>query len=131
MAKKAKRITANDLPGIHFATDIPTNFPIPSYSSNVVRKIFSTSTTGVASASATIFTKDQPDRVYSWYKDSCKSAGWAILSPNPQGGTKISKSGPLYLIEAKKDRQRATILCRPDKKTGGTTVGIAWSKARK
>jgi hypothetical protein len=119
-----------NIPGLHYADDIPTNFPIPTYPSNVTSKHFLNTTTGSPSASANITTKDQVAVVYDWYKDACKREGWTYKTPSPNASTKLSKTGPLYMIDAKKERNQVYISCHPNKKAGGTTVTISWCKEK-
>jgi hypothetical protein len=118
----------NSIPNVHFSKDIPVNFPIPTYPANVTRKTFSNSTKGIASAAATIFTKDSPDRVYQWYQDACRRGSWNIATPTAQLASTIGKVGRLYFMNAKKDTQLVSIVCILDKKTSGTIISISWSK---
>jgi len=116
---------------MHYSEQIPVNFPIPTYTSNVTRKRFLNSVKGTPSASAMIDTKDRIEMVYDWYKDVCKRDNWIFRTPTPQAATKLSKSGqPVYMIDAKKDKQHVLIFCNPDKKTGGTSVHMSWTRER-
>jgi len=128
--KAAKQFSLADIPGMRFTPDIPINFPLPSYNSNVVHKSFINSTKGPPSASLTLITRDQPEVVYEWYKATCRNGGWTFSTPKPQATSKLSKIGTLYMIDAKKDRNQVRIFCFPDKKTQGTSVGIAWCKTK-
>jgi hypothetical protein len=129
--KNVKAFTVNDIPGMHVADDIPRNFPMPNYTSNVVRKTFVTKTKAPISATAQIVTKDQPDVAYEWYKSVCQSGGWTFKSPNPKSTAKFNKGTPFYMLEAKKDRDQVYILCLPDTKSKGTAVSINWSRIKK
>jgi len=130
-AKEKKPFVFN-IPSMHYAEQIPANFPIPAYTSNVTRKRFLNTIKGPPSASAMIDTKDRVEMVYDWYKDACKRDNWIYRTPTPQAATKMSKSGkPIYMIEATKDKQHVLIFCNPDPKTGGTSVHMNWTKERK
>jgi hypothetical protein len=120
-----------NVPGILYSEQFPNNFAVPPYTSNVVKKHFMASTKGQPSATASLVTKDQINVVFDWYKNACKDGGWTFKTPNSEGAAKLSKSGQLYMIDGKKEKQQIYIFCNPDKKSGGTAVTISWMKLKK
>ncbi|MBS1998143.1 MAG: hypothetical protein JSS86_17590 [Cyanobacteria bacterium SZAS LIN-2] len=129
---KVKQPFVFSIPTLKYAEEIPVNFPIPAYTSNVTKKRFISSVKGTPSASAMIQTRDQIDMVFNWYKDICKRDNWDFRTPTAEGSTKLSSThSRIYMIEGKKEKQMIMIFCNPDKKTGGTTVNISWSKTKK
>ncbi len=128
---RPKQPYAFNVPGMIYAEQIPTNFAIPAYTSNVVRKRFIATSKGPPSATVLIITKDPIAQVFDWYKNTCKQANWAFKTPNTEGAAKLSKSGTLYMIDGNKERDHVYVFCNPDKKTAGTAVTINWSRDKK
>jgi hypothetical protein len=119
------------IPNVHLATQIPVNFPIPMYSSNVMTTNFSNSTKGRPTAAAMIITRDQPKDVFQWYVDNCTKSYWSVKIPTPQAMSAITQKQPqFYMFNAKKDNQQIALFCSANKKTTGTLVSISWAKIR-
>lgn len=127
--QKAEAILAS-IPGIHFSKGIPTNFPIATYNSNVVRTNFSNSTKGPPTAAAVIITRDKPDRVFQWYQDTCKRGNWALKIPTPKAMSVIGKQGKIYMLDADKQDQHLSVFCIVQQKTNNTLISISWSKKK-
>ena len=122
----------NNIPGLHLAKDIPSNFPIPAYTSNVVRKSFVNSTVkGPPAAGVNIVTKDQPKVVYDWYLDVCKQNKWLVKTPTAQLMQKMGKAGQFYMLDAEKERDQLSVFCVADPESRGTMISINYSMKRK
>jgi hypothetical protein len=116
------------IPNVHMASQIPVNFPIPTYPNNVVRTNFSNSTKGTPTAAAMIVTRDQPKDVFQWYVDACTKSSWAVKIPTAQGMSLMTKKQQFMMLNAQKDNQQISLFCIPDTKTPGTMVNISWCK---
>lgn len=122
------RAVLGSIPGVRFAKELPLNFPIPPYKSNVEKTSFSHSTKGSPTAAATIITKDSAKTVFEWYQDRCKEAGWRVKIPTSQAMSKIGKEGQMYMIDARKENQQLYVFCISNSGKAGTTISISWSK---
>ena len=129
---KPKKAYVFNVPNMRYVEDLPTNFPIPPYTSNIVKKRFVSTAKGSGrpSASENIVTRDKVDVVYNWYKDFCKSDGWTYKTPRPEQSSKISKNGPIYMIDASKGNQHVGIFCVTHPKDQTTMVSLTWSKSK-
>lgn len=121
--KPVSKVPDLKIPGLKMSSKIPSNFPVPSYPSNVTETAFMHSTAGAPSASATIKTKDSPTVVFDWYKTACKSKGWQVGVPSSEAK---QAAGQLRSMSCIKDRHQVYIHCTglPE---GGTMVNISWS----
>lgn len=117
------------IPGMHFAPSIPSNFPVSIYKSNVVRTNFSNTTKGTPVATATIITKDQMKAVFDWYQDALRRGSWAFQTPTDKAMQQIGQLGRLYILKGEKGQERLNIFLTPDQTSGGTNIGISWTKS--
>jgi hypothetical protein len=118
----------NALPNMHISKGIPSNFPVPSYTSNVVKTNFESTTKGPPHANASIVTRDRPDQVFQWYQDNCRKANWIVKVPSDKFMAQIGKVGKLYMLTGQKDKEEVRIFCTPSHKPIGTLVSILWTK---
>lgn len=126
-AKAAKKKTTSmDLPGVHLSKEIPVNFPVPQYTSNVEKKSFLNSTKGLPRASVTIQTKDKASTVNQWYLDYFKKDGWIVKVPTPQGMAQLNSKGEIYMMEANKAKNNVHFFCYPKKDKTSTIIAINW-----
>lgn len=117
-----KLVGISDIPGVHFSQKLPTNFPIPPYTTNVVQTSFINTTMGRPSATESIETKDNANIVYKWYQDFCQRDGWSINQP-PDVSNKGSKT--FNSFSATKGKQEIQIMCLTNaRKT--TSISVRW-----
>lgn len=131
---KALQAKKNDLfshMGIQQTNQIPVNFPVPAYSSNVVSSNFISTTKGRPSASATIITRDPPTNVYNFYLDACNKASYKVIGHRPKASKKPSAADKYYSLTGKKGKQELVILCLQQPKFQGTMISMTWSLHRK
>ncbi len=115
-------------PNLHFSKGIPVNFPVPAYTSNVVRTNFVNSLKGPPRATASIMTRDRPDQVFQWYLDNCKKTNWILKVPTDQFLQQMRKKVNIYMMTGQKDKEEVQIFCTENKRPAGTTVNIMWTK---
>ena len=118
----------DQIPGVKFKKNLPENFPVPKYSSNVTMTNFIYSTKGLPAASATIITSDTAQKVFDWYQDACKGAGWQITVPTDDTLAKTSKRGKIYMLRGTRPKEQVSLFCMDLKKKPGTTISISWTK---
>lgn len=123
--KPAPKVPDLKIPGLKMSSKIPSNFPVPSYPSNVTETAFMHSTAGAPTASATVKTKDPPAAVFDWYKATCKSKGWQVRVPSSEAKQAAGKA-QLHSMSCSKDRHQVYIHCTglPE---GGTMINMSWS----
>jgi hypothetical protein len=121
-----KFVSPPNIKGLHFSQDIPINFPVPQYTSNVLKKAFLNTTKGTPRASVTIQTKDRCATVAQWYTDFFKKDKWTLKVPTPQAQAKLSTNGELYMMQASKDKNSVQVVCTPKKDKTATNVFINW-----
>ncbi|HEY9784466.1 MAG TPA: hypothetical protein V6D17_03620 [Candidatus Obscuribacterales bacterium] len=114
---------------LHFSNEIPVNFPVPPYTSNIVKTAFFNSTKGKPAAALTIITKDSPDIVFQWYQGTLKKGDWRVQIPTDKAMSMLGKQGQLYMIDAQKDKHQLNIFLVKDTKAPGTTINISWTKS--
>jgi hypothetical protein len=118
----------DQIPGVKFKKNLPDNFPVPKYSANVTKTNFIYSTTGLPAASATIITSDPAQKVFDWYQDACKGAGWQITVPTDDALGKTAKRGKIYMLRGTRPKEQVSLFCMDLKKKPGTTISISWTK---
>jgi hypothetical protein len=118
-------VVLGEIPNIRFASSMPSNFPLPTYTNNVTQTNFSSNTRGRPTAAAAVITTDPADRVCSWYKDALGKAGWQVQTPNFDALCKMGKQGRLFMLKANKANQEVYIYCLP-RARGGTISSITW-----
>lgn len=114
--------------GLHFSNTWPTNFPLPKYTSNVTQTRFINSTTGHATASATLTTKDPAQTVFQFYLDACRRDGWKIRTPTAKALENTRAATGFYMLEGNKENKMIRLYCVQDPKTHATNLGISWFK---
>lgn len=118
-------------PSIRYSKTTPANFPVPDYTSKVTKRVFSNSTKGQPTASLSITTQDEPQTVFNFYLNACRSSGWQTSVPNPEALSKMAPAGNLFFLNGKKDKQVVSIFCTRDKADmKGTNLSISWSLNR-
>jgi len=125
---KFMSILSND--HINISDRIPSNFPVPTYTSNVVSSSFINSTKGSPNATAGLYTKDDPEVVFKWYQDKLRNAGWSMKVAADKMLQKAGKKGKLFMLDADKEKQGLKLMCFLDTVTHGTKVSITWVKNR-
>lgn len=115
---------------MRMTTQVPSNFPVQPYTSNVTQTTFINSTKGSPVANLSICTKDSPETVFQWYQQALKAAGWSLRIASPKLMAKIGSQGQLFMLDAEKEKQGIKLLCILDKATKGTTVTVGWLKNR-
>lgn len=118
----------NSIPNTRQSTQIPANFPIQNYASNVSQLSFSHSTKGQPSAAASILTRDRPRTVFEWYQSSLRNSGWTTKSPSAKAMSEMGKEDQLFIIEGEKEKHRIYLFLTPNKQ-GGTAISVTWTKA--
>lgn len=112
--------------GMNYSHEIPTNFPVAVYRSNVIGSTFVNSTSGAASAVLAIATKDPVDTVYQFYTSALRSGGWQVQIPTADAQAKLSVVAKTYMLRGTKDIQVVTVTIRENKKVTGTNISINW-----
>jgi hypothetical protein len=130
ISQKKREELLGKIPGIQFSNSIPVNFPIPPYTSNVIRKNFSNSTKGIPTAAVNIVTSDPARNVYQWYQDVCSKGNWSVKIPSAQGQNQIGKANKLYMLQADKGDQHMSIFCVAQAKSADTIISISWEKKK-
>lgn len=123
--QKAREIIRN-LP-LHLAKEIPTNFPVPTYPSNVLKTNFSNSIKGAPTAAATILTKDSPETAFEWYRSFFSKNNWSLKTPTTKALSNYGQPGQFYFLTAEKDRNQLYVFCTPDPSNDGTLINISWA----
>lgn len=126
--ERLKNLSEIKVPGLKFSEKIPSNFPIPEYPRNVLKKSFIHSTKGSPTATANIITKDSSQVVFRWYQAVCKRGGWKIRVPKEQT-LSSGKNSKMYMLDAVKGHNSVSITCYKcmDPSFKGTSVNIAWA----
>lgn len=118
-------------PSLRYSKTTPANFPVPDYTSKVTKRAFSNSTKGQPTANLSITTQDEPQTVFNFYLNACRSSGWQTTVPNPEALSKMGPAGNLFFLNGKKDKQVISIFCIRDKADmKGTNLSISWSLNR-
>jgi hypothetical protein len=115
---------------VRYASEFPTNFPVPPYSRNVTKTNFFHSTKGAPIAGGVIVTKDPPQTVFDWYKQYCDGNKWAVKTPNPKVFQQTQNAPKLLYLEATDQHQKVSIIILPTAHNPSTTVRIAWEKIK-
>ena len=126
-ARTAKRDSFK-IAGVHHTVKLPSNFPLPVYSSNVFDTNFANSVKGTPVAQAIIMTKDPAKTVFDWYKTQCASSGWQVRTPKQSAMSAKEKSGQLFIMNALKGEQQSTVMCTTTAKHPNTVISITWMK---
>ncbi len=114
--------------GVHHTVQIPVNFPLPIYSTNVLSTNFSNSIKGTPVAAATIVTKDSAKIAFDWYKAQCSASGWQVRTPKQSAMSESEKKGQLFILNALKGEQQSTVMCAQSNKHPNTVINISWMK---
>ncbi|MBC7997485.1 MAG: hypothetical protein IAF58_06065 [Leptolyngbya sp.] len=118
-------------PSIHFSKTAPANFPVPDYTSRVTQRAFFNSTSGQPTATLTITTQDEPQTVFNFYLNACRSSGWQTTVPSPEALSKMGPAGNLYFLNGTKNKQSISIVCTRSKSDmKGTNLNISWALNR-
>jgi len=112
--------------GLRLSPEIPTNFPVPVYPSNVITKNFTTTTRAPIVATALMVTKDQPKTAYQWYLSYCTRDSWTIRTHKPNVMSKMEKDGNMYMFNAEKSDKQLNFYCMRTPKGTGTTINISF-----
>jgi hypothetical protein len=126
--KQTPQEILDQIPGVKFKKNLPDNFPVPKYPSNVTQTNFVYSTKGVPCASATMITSDSVEKVFDWYQSACKSAGWQIKVPANDALAKTAKRPQIFMIQGTRPKEQLSMFCTALKKKPGTTISINWTK---
>lgn len=126
--KRTPQEILDQIPGVKFKKNLPDNFPVPKYTSNVTLTNFVYSTKGLPAATATIITSDNVQKVFDWYQGACKGAGWQIKVPTDDALAQTAKRGKIYMITGTRPKEQFSIFCSALKKKPGTTISISWNK---
>jgi hypothetical protein len=103
---------------------VPSNFPVPLYKSNVVATDCqeATSLTGIHSITAVIRTNDPPLTPFEWYQSEVRSEGFDDLKvPQPTG---MPAGVSVYYLKARKPGQLLTLSCSRMPKYPQTVISI-------
>jgi hypothetical protein len=125
---QSKRDSVKLKGGYHLSTKVPTNFPLPVYSSNVLDTCFENSTKGTPTAALNIITKDSANAAFEWYKTQCAATGWQVRMPKESAKSDKEKKGQLFILNAIKGEQRSIIMCSQSTKHPKTVINITWMK---
>ncbi|MBP6745505.1 hypothetical protein KA344_09720 [bacterium] len=115
---------------VNISSQIPINFPVPPYTSNVVSTSFINSTKGSPTATVGITTKDPLDTVFQWYQTKLRGAGWTLNVAAPKLIVKLGKQGQFLMLDGEKEKQGIKVFCMLDPISKGTKVNITWLKNR-
>lgn len=112
----------------HISEKIPANWPLPIYTSRVVKTGFINPVKGSFTANAHIETQDAPQTVYDWYRNELQRRNWSIAAPTDKvkelNKTKIAKES--FYFSAVSGSQTAQVTCRPGPNRVGTSLDILW-----
>jgi hypothetical protein len=125
---QSKRDSVKLKGGYHLGTKVPTNFPLPVYSSNVIDTCFANSTKGTPTASLNILTKDSANAAFAWYKAQCAATGWQVRMPKESAKSDKEKKGQLFILNAIKGEQSSMVMCSQSTKHPNTVINITWMK---
>ncbi len=115
---------------VNISSQIPINFPVPPYTSNVVSTSFINSTKGSPTATVGITTKDSLDSVFQWYQAKLRGAGWTLNIASPKLIDKLGKQGQFLMLDGEKEKQGIKVFCMLDPVSKGTKINITWLKNR-
>jgi len=117
--------------GMHYSRQVPANFPLPVYKSNVVTTSFINPTNGALTANANIVTKDPPQTVFDWYRNECTRAGWIIAIPSDKIMQFAKTKKKVYIMNVAKEGQGGRIICYSSPDKVGTSVNVQWISKHK
>ncbi len=117
--------------GLRQSDEIPSNFPVPAYPSNVTSKHFASTTKGHPAASATMVTTDPAATAFAWYQALCLKEKWTVKVPKGKARNKMEEEGRLFRLLASKDNQRMVISCAKAAKGTSTHINISWTTRKK
>jgi hypothetical protein len=107
-------------------TSAPANFPVPTYTRNVISTEFVQSNTrGAPSVTALTKTQDSPDLPFQWYRQTLTESGWEVTTPNARSITPAQTNGQLFMLRANKDNFGLMISCSRFPKAPYTTISVS------
>ncbi|MBA4074064.1 MAG: hypothetical protein C0508_03420 [Cyanobacteria bacterium PR.023] len=115
---------------VNISPQIPRNFPVPPYTSNIVSTSFINSTKGSPTATVGISTKDSPESVFQWYQTQLRASGWTLTVASPKLTAKLGKEGQFFMLDGAKEKQGIKLFCMLDQVSKGTKINITWLKNR-
>lgn len=118
------------IPGMHLSKEIPINFPVPTYPTNVSKKDFVNSTKGSPTAGMSLVTADDIATVFNWYFSYFTREKWAVKTPSAAAMEKLHPKTKLYFLEATRERNQINLVCTPYPK-GGTLISVSWAAIQK
>lgn len=118
------------IPGLHLSKEIPVNFPVPTYPTNVSKKDFVNSTQGSPTAGMSLVTADDIATVFNWYFSYFTREKWAVKTPSAAAMEKLHPKTKLYFLEASREKNLVNLVCTPNP-TGGTLITVNWSALQK
>jgi hypothetical protein len=118
------------IPGLHLSKEIPVNFPVPTYPTNVSKKDFVNSTQGSPTAGMSLVTADDIATVFNWYFSYFTREKWAVKTPSAAAMEKLHPKTKLYFLEATREKNQVNLVCTPNP-TGGTLITVNWSAIQK
>lgn len=124
----AQPVAERKIPGLKLTAGIPTNFPVPKYTSNVLNTTFSNSTKGAPTAAANIVTRDEPQKVFDWYQSTMKNDGWNIKVPTAKAMAAYAKSGQFFMLRATKAKSEVSVFVIKGEKQSNTAISISWAQ---
>lgn len=114
------------VPNLHFSKEIPINFPVPIYSSNVLNKAFMNTTKGTPQASVSIQSKDSASTAYQWYVDYFKKNSWTLKQPNAKAQAQLSAKNEVYMLEATQGKNFVMLVCSARKDKTQSNILVNW-----
>lgn len=118
------------IPGMHLSKEIPVNFPVPTYPTNVTKKDFVNSTKGSPTAGMSLVTADEIATVFNWYFLYFTREKWAVKTPSAAAMEKLHPTTKLYFLEATREKNLVNLVCTPNP-TGGTLITVNWAAIQK
>lgn len=131
IGKSPRRDFHPKVKGLQQSDEIPSNFPVPAYPSNVTSKHFTSTTTGHPAAAATMVTTDPAATALAWYQALCIKENWAVKVPKGKARSRMEEEGRLFRLLASKDNQRMVISCAKAAKGTSTHINISWTTRKK
>lgn len=116
--------------GIHYSNQVPVNFPISAYTSNVTRTSFMNAVKGPASGTQSISTKDSPATVYQFYLSALRSGNWAVQAPSAEALAKMGPPGSIYMLQGTRKGEYVTINILAVPGQPGSNFTVTWVACR-
>lgn len=104
---------------------VPSSFPVPIYTGNVLSTNFmQVPTANGLSLTATTRTGDDPSLPFAWYQNLLTRNDWVVVLPRSENATPAETNGSLLMLKASKDNTKVLIICSKMPRSKFTTVNV-------